>query len=79
MMCRASLIAQLVKNPLAIQGTPVQFLGQEDPQEKEMSTHSSILASWLENLRDRGAWRATVPGVARVRHDLATKPPIACD
>ena len=31
---RASLIAQLVKNPPAIQETPVQFLGQEDPLEK---------------------------------------------
>ena len=31
--------------------------------------------SCLENPMDRGAWRATVHGVARVRHDLATKPP----
>ena len=31
--------------------------------------------SCLENPMDRGAWRATVRGVARVRHDLATKPP----
>ena len=31
----ASLIAQLVKNPPAMQETPVQFLGQEDPLEKE--------------------------------------------
>jgi len=31
---RASLIAQLVKNPPAMQETPVQFLGQEDPLEK---------------------------------------------
>ena len=30
----ASLIAQLVKNPPALQETPVQFLGQEDPLEK---------------------------------------------
>ena len=29
--------------------------------------------SCLENLMDRGAWRATVHGVARVRHDSATK------
>ena len=40
----ASLIAQLVKNLLATQETPVGFLGQEDPLEKEMATHSSILA-----------------------------------
>ena len=31
--------------------------------------------SCLENPMDRGAWWATVQGVARVRHDLATKPP----
>ena len=31
---RASLIAHLVKNPPAMQETPVQFLGQEDPLEK---------------------------------------------
>ena len=31
--------------------------------------------SCLENPMDRGAWQATVHGVARVRHDLATKPP----
>ena len=31
---RASLVAQLVKNPLAVQETPVQFLGQEDLLEK---------------------------------------------
>ena len=32
--CSASLIAQLVKNPPAMQETPVRFLGQEDPLEK---------------------------------------------
>ena len=31
--------------------------------------------SSLENLRDKGAWWATVYGVARVRHDLVAKPP----
>ena len=41
---RASLIAQLVKNLPAVQETRVQFLGQKDPLEKEMATHSSILA-----------------------------------
>ena len=39
-----SLITQLVKNLLAMQETQVQFLGQEDPLEKEMATHSSVLA-----------------------------------
>ena len=41
---RASLIAQFVKNPPAMQETPVLFLGQEGPLEKEKSTHCSILA-----------------------------------
>ena len=40
----ASIVAQLVKNPLAMQETWVQSLDQEDPLEKEKSTHSSILA-----------------------------------
>ena len=40
----ASLIAQLVKNPPAMQETCVRSLGWEDPLEKEMATHSSILA-----------------------------------
>ena len=39
-----SLITHLVKNLPKMQETPVQFLGQEDPLEKEMATHSSILA-----------------------------------
>ena len=37
-------VAQLVKNLPAMQETQVQSLGQEDPLEKEMATHSSILA-----------------------------------
>ena len=39
----ASLVAQSVKNLPAMQETQVQFLGQEDPLEKEMATHSSII------------------------------------
>ena len=37
-------IAQLVKNPPAMQETLVQFLGREDPLEKGEATHSSMLA-----------------------------------
>ena len=47
----AFLIAQPVKNLPAVQETWVQSLGQEDPLEKEMATHSSILAwkiPWME-------------------------------
>ena len=46
-----SLITQLVKNLPAMQETRVHFLGQEDPVEKRMATHSSILAwriPWAE-------------------------------
>ena len=44
----ASQVAQSVKNPPAMQETWVWSLGQEDPLEKEMATHSSILffSSW---------------------------------
>ena len=41
---RASLVAQLVKNPPAVWETWVPSLGWEDPLEKGMATHSSILA-----------------------------------
>ena len=47
----ASLIAQSVKNLPAMQETQVLFLGWEDPLEKEMATHPSILAwriPWIE-------------------------------
>ena len=47
----ASLVAQTVKNPPAMQEMWVQSLGPEDPLEKEMATHSSILAHripWTE-------------------------------
>ena len=40
----ASLVVQMVKNLPAMQETKVQSLNQEDPLEKEMATHSSILA-----------------------------------
>ena len=48
-------MAQMVKNLPAVQETQVRFLGQEDPLEKEMATHSSILAwkiPWAEELID---------------------------
>ena len=52
----ASLVAQLVKNPPAMQETWVWSLGWKDPLEKEMATHSSM---------DRGAWWAADHGVAK--------------
>ena len=47
----------MVKDPSAMQESWVQSLGREDPLEAGMATHSSVLA-W------RGAWWATVRGVA---------------
>ena len=47
----ASLVAQMVKNVAAMQETRVQSLGQEDPLEEGMATHSGILAwrvPWTE-------------------------------
>ena len=49
----ASLIGQLVKNLPTMQDTQVRFPGWEDPLEKEITTHSSILAwriLWKEEL-----------------------------
>ena len=52
----------MVTNLPAVQETWVRFLGQEDPLEKGMASHSSILA-W-KNPMNRGTWQATVHGVA---------------
>ena len=63
----ASLVAQLVKNLPAVQVTWVQSPGWEDPLEKEMATHSSIIAwkiSWTE---EPGELQSM--GSQRVRHD----------
>ena len=51
-----------VKNLPAVKETWAQSLGQEDTLEEEMATHSSVLAE--KNPMDRGAWRATVHGIA---------------
>ena len=58
----ASLVAQLVKNPPAMQETWVRSLTWEDTLEEVMITYSSILA-WRIPM-DRGAWWATVHGVS---------------
>ena len=63
-------MAQPVKNPPATQETQVRSLGREDPLEEEMAAHSSI--SFLKNAMDRGAWRATVPRVAKSWTRLST-------
>ena len=58
---RVSLLAQMVKNLHTMQETHIPSLGQEDPLEKEMATHSSVLAwriPWTEEsgrLRSMGS------------------------
>ena len=55
-----------------MQATWVQSLGQEDPLEKGMTTHSSILAWRIpENPMDREAWRTTVHEVAKSQTGLS--------
>ena len=56
-------VVQLVKNPPAMWETPVQFLGQEDPLKKKITTHSSILAWRIP--RDREIWQASCYAVAK--------------
>ena len=65
----ASLVVQTVKNPPAIQKIWIGSLGWEDPLEEGMATHSRIL-SWRISI-DRGAWGATVHGVAKSRTRLS--------
>ena len=64
---RASLVAQMVKYPPAMQETQVQSLGQEDPLEKGMATHSSILVWRIPWTEDPG--RLQSMGSQKVRHD----------
>ena len=52
-----------------MQETRLRSLGQEDPLEKGMATHSSILA-WKDHM-DRRAWQAAGRGVTKVGHDWA--------
>ena len=67
---RASLVVQIVKNLPAMQGTQVWSLGGEDPLEKEMITHSSILAWRIPWTKDPGRLQST--GSQRVRYDWVT-------
>ena len=65
-----SVVAQMVKYPPAMQETQVQPLGQEDSLEKEMATHSSILAWRIPWTVEPGGLQST--GSQRVTHDWAT-------
>ena len=61
----------MVKHLPAMQETWVQSLGQEDPLEKEMATHSSILTWEIPWAEEPG--RLQSPGLQRVGHNLSTK------
>ena len=55
-----NLVAQSVKNPPAVQETRVPSLDREDPLEKEMATHSSILAWKISWTREPGGLQSMV-------------------
>ena len=67
MLWRASLVAQLIKNLPAMQETWVQSLGQEDPLEKGMATHSSVFAWRIPWTEEPGGLQAM--GLRTVGHD----------
>ena len=64
---RASLVAQTVKCLPAMRDTWVRSLGQKDPLEKEMATHSSILAWRIPGMAEPGGLPSV--GSHRVGHD----------
>ena len=69
-VCVVSLVAQMVKSLPAMRGTWVQSLGREDPLEKGMGTHSSILAwkiPWTEEPRGPQSM-----SLQRVRHSATS-------
>ena len=57
----------MVKNPPVMQETQVLSPGWEDPLEKEMATHSSILAWRIPSIEEPGGLQSM--GLKRVRHD----------
>ena len=62
------MVAQMVKHLPAMQETRVQSLGWEDPLEKEMATHSSILTWKIPWTEEPGGLQSM--GSQRVRHDF---------
>ena len=67
---RPSLVEQRLKRLPALRETPVQSLGREDTLEKEMATHSSILAWEIPWTQEPGGLQST--GLQRVGHDRVT-------
>ena len=70
MILKASLVAQMLKSPPAMQEAQVPSLGQEDALEKGMAMHPNILA-W-KSLRTEETGRIQSTGLQRIRHDSAT-------
>ena len=66
MFLGASLVAQMVKNLPAVQETKFRSLGGDDPLEKGMATHSSILAWVIPWTEEPGGLQSI--GSQRVRH-----------
>ena len=71
MVLGASLVAQSVKYLPSMQVTRVRSLGGDDPLEKEMTNHSSILAWRIPWTEEPGGLQSM--GLQRVGHDLATE------
>ena len=67
---KSSLVAQAVKNLPAMQEAEVRSMGWENPLEKEMATHSSVL-TWRIPWTGEGAWWATVHGVTKSQKPLS--------
>ena len=67
-------MAQRVKNPTDKHDTEALSLGQEEPLEKEMATHSSILAWKIPWTEEPGGLKSM--GVTRIVHNLVTTSPL---
>ena len=63
----SSLVAQMVKSLHAMQETQVRSLGQEDPQEKEIATHCSVLTWKIPWMEEPGGLQSI--GSQRIRHN----------
>ena len=63
----ASLVAQMIRNPPAMQETWARSLGREIPLEEDMATHSSVLAWRIPGMGEPGGLPSM--GLHRVGHD----------
>ena len=66
------MVAQMVRTPPADAGDEVRSLGQEDPLEEEMATHSSVLAWRIPWTEESGGLHSSW-GCKRVRRDVVTQ------